>query len=515
MDKLPNELLDRICSFLKRRDLGVIIQVSSSFRHLAMLPYLARFGISRTDIQSGTLALSDSFFLILVVAGICPIKRLVCFQEVISGAQLRYRLLASILAVAPPIPDIVIYNRHYILQRTRRETAYLLSRISSSAENTLLVVKGPSMCLSRPRSSPPIRWKLLPPPFGSFGLSPAMNFLVAMFGIPLLFAYLVSGVVNAAVLLMWAYQRISGPPWPQHERIIEDTGLLAFDDWMRIQTLPEKQLTLVTLTETRWPALVLRPVPGLTGSTYSAVLASLDLGMHLQRLTVDTKANLAHSDLMALLKRHPYLTSIQFESDSIRPSSLTPMPVLFDLENKVQVLIAPSHYIPYLLPAAPNAQRISLLFTSVPKRAVFTLRSTIFDLAAYRTALGAIAALPGTHPLTLNLTFRLTAASLPWLSPILSNDAEAVDGALLPETRLARVTTLCLFRDRPVRFRAPDIGALVRWLGLFPSLQHLTFAYGTAEKIPATERARLAEAICAACSRINTPHDIAFNISND
>ncbi|KAJ6489058.1 hypothetical protein C8R45DRAFT_929752 [Mycena sanguinolenta] len=517
MDKLPNELLDRICSFLKKRELWAVIQVSSSYRRLAMLPYLSRFGISRASIQSGTLVLSDSFFLILVVAGICPIQRLVCFQEVVSGSQLRYRLLASILAVAPPIPDIVIYNRHYILQRTRRETAYLLSHIPSSASNTLLVLKGSSTHISRPRSSPPIRWKLLPPPFGSLNLSTTMNFLVVIFGIPLLFAYLVSAVVNIAVVSMWVYRRITSPPWPQDERIIEDTGLLAFDDWLRIQILPEKQMTLVTLTEKRWPALVLRPVPGLTGSAYSAVLASLDLGMHLERLTVYSKADLAHPEVMAFLKRHPYLTSIQFESHSIQSSSLTQIPVLPDPENKAQVLVAPPPYIPYLLPAAPNAQRISLLFSPVATRAVFGLRGTTFDLPAYRTALEAIAALPGTQPLTLNFTFRLTAAALPWLSPHLpsSVDVEATDGALLPETRLARVHTLCLFREGLVRYRAADVRALVRWLALFPKLQHLTFAYGSLEKISADERASLVEAICAACKGIRTPQDIAFNISNN
>ncbi|KAF7375618.1 hypothetical protein MSAN_00450600 [Mycena sanguinolenta] len=407
----------------------------------------------------------------------------------------------SILAVAPPIPDIVIYNRHYILQRTRRETAYLLSRIPSSASNTLLVLKGTSTYMSRPRSSPPIRWKLLPPPFGSLNLSTTMNFLVVIFGIPLLFAYLVSVMVNVAVVSMWMYRRITSPPWPQDERIIEDTGMLAFDDWIRIQILPEKQLTLVTLTEKRWPALVLRSVPGLTSSAYSAVLASLDLGMHLQRLTVDFKADLAHPELMAFLKRHPYLISIQFEPHSIRSSSLTQIPVLPDAENKVQVVTAPPSYMPYLLPAAPNAQRISLLFSTVPKRTVFGLRETTFDLSAYRTALEAIAELPGTHPLTLNLTFHLTAASLPWHRPHLPL-------FLLP--RGGRSHRQCA----PPR-DALGARAYLRWLALFPKLQHLTFAYGSLEKISVDERASLADAICAACKGIRTSQDIAFNISNN
>jgi hypothetical protein len=60
MDKLPNELLDRICSFLGKHELWEVVQLSTRFRRLAMLPYLSRFGISQATVQSGTLALSDS-----------------------------------------------------------------------------------------------------------------------------------------------------------------------------------------------------------------------------------------------------------------------------------------------------------------------------------------------------------------------------------------------------------------------------------------------------------------------
>ncbi|KAJ7871583.1 hypothetical protein B0H13DRAFT_2060220, partial [Mycena leptocephala] len=342
MNRLPNELLDRICSFLGRDSLWAMLQLSSRFRSIAMLPYLSRFGVSQANIQSGTLALSDSFFILFVVARIIPIKRLICFELVVPGAPLiRYQKLASILSRTAPIPDIVIYNRHYMLQRTRRETAYLLSCIPSSATSTLLIVKGSAMYLSRPRSAPPIRWKLLPPPLGSSNLPTAMKILIVMFGIPLLFAYLVSGVINFGILLIWTYRRLFRPLWPQDERIIEDAGLLVFDDWMRIQSLPGK-LTLVTLTERKWPVLVIKPIPGLADNVYSSLLASLDLGHHLQRLTVETNTNLFHSELMAFLRRHPDLTSIHLEPDSIRASSLITIPMSPNAENKVVVLTAPS-----------------------------------------------------------------------------------------------------------------------------------------------------------------------------
>ncbi|KAJ7690783.1 hypothetical protein B0H14DRAFT_3048698 [Mycena olivaceomarginata] len=507
MDKLPDELLDRICSFLGKHELWEVVQLSTRFRRLAMLPYLSRFGISQATIQSGTLALSDSFFLILVVARINPIQRFVCLQDVaVSGSNLRYRKLTSILAVTAPIPDIVIYNRFYMFQRPRRlkETVYMLSRIPSSATSTLVVVKGSSTYLSRPRSVPPIRWKPLIRPLGSFNLSPPVKIFIL--GIPMLFVYL-------------------------------DTGRPSFNGWMRIQSLPEKQLTLVTLTDKRWPTLVLRPVPGLTASMYSSLLASLDLGMHLEHLIVEPHTNLDHAELMAFLKRHRHLSTVLFEPGSIRPSSLAPKPVAVvpTAENQVKVLIAPAPYIPHLLPAAPNAQRISLLFAAAPKH-IPGLRGTTFDLSAYRAALSAIAALPAPpppaqpDPIALTLAFRLTAASLPWSflpspsSPPSQFEA-GLDPALFPERRLTRTHTLSLAHHPPPppppaslrRFRAPDLAhpAFLRWLGLFPALQHMSFASRSVEKIPAGERAGLAAGICEACGGRVRAGDVAFNVADD
>ncbi|KAF8151263.1 hypothetical protein K438DRAFT_1865181 [Mycena galopus ATCC 62051] len=404
-----------------------------------------------------------------------------------------------------------MYNKHYLVHGPK-ETAYILSRVPSSATTTLVVATNSLLhvCLSHPRSSPPIRWKSPHWPLGSFRLSPAMIFPVVIFGIPLFFAYLVTGVMTLAVLSMWIYQRVSKPPWPKDERTIEGPGQLEFDDWMRIQSLPEEQLTLVTLADTHcWPKFILRPTPGLTDSAYSAVVASLDLGRHMQWLTVEPKTNLAYADLVALVNRHPHLIHLRIEPDSIRPFSLPRLPIVAAPENNVRVLTAPPPYIPYVLPAVPNVHSISLLFTSLPKPArwMSNLRSATFDLRAYRAALEAIASLPGAHPLTLDFTFPLTAASLPW-DVLPSND----NTALLPETRLTRVSNIWFHRDGSARFRASDIRSAVRWLGLFPSLRGMGFAPGAVEKIPVAERAALAEAICVAC-RISGPQNITFNIN--
>ncbi|KAJ7471046.1 hypothetical protein FB451DRAFT_1399793 [Mycena latifolia] len=516
MIRLPNELLDRICSFLAKRELWAVLQVSAGFRSVAMYPFLSRFGISQSDIQSGTLSLSDSFHLILVVARIRPIQRLVCFKEHNFSAGLRYQRVATILSMTAPIPDIVVYNRMYMLQRPR-EAIYFLSRIPQAATDSFLFVKGNSMRLSRPRLAPPIRWKLLPPPLGqqSNYLSPAMKTLLIVFGIPLLFAYLVSGIVNCGVLIVWVYRRLFGPGWPHAERIAADAGrLLVVDDWMRIQALPGR-LTLITLTEQRSPVLTLRPFPGLAKDIYSTLLPVLDLGLYLAHLRVEAKTDLAHADLLAFIQRHSfYLTQLSLQPNSLRASSLLTLPIPRNSESRINVLMAPAPYIPHLLPAAPNVQKVHIPFQPSPSPKHAALTAPAFDLAAYHSALAALATLPGTPPLTLTLAVRLTASSLPWSAPdppAASASASSSDTT----TALPRLAELALCTDGPMRFRAPTIRALVPWLARFPGLQRVSFAHGAVEHIPLVQRTVLAEAICAACASISSVRNVAFNILDD
>ncbi|KAJ7730812.1 hypothetical protein B0H16DRAFT_1584898 [Mycena metata] len=514
MDTLPDELLDRVCSLLDRRDLWKATQVSSRFRRLAILPYLATFGISQADIQSGTLSLSDSFFLIIVVAHITPIQRLVCFDKPVSPG-IRLKRLARILSMTAPIPDILIYNKHYMVQRTRRETAFLLAHIPSAVTRPLLVVHRLTMQMSRPRSAPPIQWRLLPPPLGSSNLPTKVKVLIVMFGIPLVFAYLVSGIINLGVVGIWAYRRFFGPPWSQEDRILEDVGPIIFEDWMRIQSIPGKY-TLVTLVDKRWPMLELRPRPRFTDDIYSIVLTSLDYGPDLKQLWVEQNTNLVYTEVMAFLQRHPNLTDIGFTSGSIRPSSLPPTIPPQNSGSQVNFLTTTSIYVPYLLPAAPNLHRIFIH----PNRAAAATRIGgslayvyNFDLPAYHAALDALAALPGTHPIELHLSFPLPAGSLPWL--VLPN-LPPTAAVSLPETRLVRIRTLDLYCGTAERFRAAEIRErLIPWLALFPSLERLTFAYATVEKIPAAERVVLAEAVRAACAGITTTSNVAFNVLED
>ncbi|KAJ7268061.1 hypothetical protein C8J57DRAFT_1326490 [Mycena rebaudengoi] len=512
MDRLPDELLDRIFSLLEGDELWAIVQVSSAFRRIAILPCLSRYGISSSDIQNGTVSLSAPFFLILVVSHMRPIQRLTCFTDRVSRRRgTSYRTLVSILCLIPPIPDIKIYNRQYVLQRTGREAAHLLSRIPHYAASSLFIIKGNSTHLSRPRSGPTIRWKLLPPPFSSSTLSTSTKIVIFVFGLPLLFAYLVSGIVNCGVVLIWAYRRWLGPEWPQEERIVEDAGLLVFDDWMRIQVLPGN-FTLVTLTKKQSPELTIGPVHGVGDNIYSSILAALDLGTSLTHLRVDARSNLIHTELMQFLRRHPTLMSLFIEPDSIRPSTLMAVPMPKASTGNLFMLTAPAPYIPHLLPITPSVTRICIPFLpAAGKRTLHIFQQTAFDTSAYCQALEAIATLPGFHPLTLSLSFRLTATSLPWMK---IPDAEALSADNAPETRLSRVHDIELWPDGSMRFGPAVIRRLARWLGLFPGLQRVRFPYGSVEKIPRAKRSELAEIICTACQGINTPQDIAFNVAD-
>ncbi|KAJ7149834.1 hypothetical protein C8R43DRAFT_500782 [Mycena crocata] len=471
MNALPNELLDHLCSFLETRDLGTITRVSSRFRNLAIFRFLSRFGISQSDVEFGIISLSGSFSVILLVAQLHPIQRLVCLIGLGPKGEQAFKSLGRILSNAAPIPDIMIHNRQYTLQRIGREAIPVLSHLPQTLNNTVLIVKGHSMYLSRPRPAGKSR-KL--------------------------------------------------PLHRQFLRFTEDIGLPVVDDWMRIQVL-SGQLTLVTLTAERSPVLTIQYIPGLSSGEYSSLMRSLDLGFDLTWLTVESQTNLDHRELMSFLQRHAHLEHVTFEPDSIQPLSLAALPIPPHSTSKITLLIAPAEYIPYLLPATPNAESIYIYRSALaPKRSLFAQRTT-FDLTAYHRALDAIAALPGTHTLSLSLAFPFTAASLPWVD--LPNPTVAPD-AVLPEARLTRVNDVTLCMDGSVRFLPTTILALARWLALFPALQHVTigifpssrrmpFGRKTNDMIPVPERVQLAQAIVTACAGISSTHDLAFSIIED
>ncbi|KAJ7940139.1 hypothetical protein B0H13DRAFT_1936773, partial [Mycena leptocephala] len=502
MNQLPNELLNRICLYLDAEDLWNVHQVSSRLRGIASLPFLSRFGLSRENLESGTLSLDDSFHVILVAAQIHPIQRLVSS----IGSQAQYRRLAAVFSVAAVIPDVVLYKRCHS-RTVKLSPAELLSRIPHAANNPLLIIVWGNVTLSRPRrSSPPMEWEVNPPrPTAVFwSFSSTTRIFLLLFGSPFLFAYYVFAyfifaLANAPFILLWLYRRLFGPGWAAVERILSDAGLLVWEDCMRIQVLPGQKLTLVELPSQRTPELTLNPLHGLTEDVYPVLLPTLDLSVYLKTLTIETKSDVDHAALMVFLERHLHVTKLCVQHNSIRASSLVDLPIPRQSGSEIRTLIAPATYIHYLLPAAPNANVLRISIRG----------STASDIAAYRKAVEAIAVLPGTHPLTLTLSFRLTKSSVPWSRrAIRDSDVEARHA---PETRLTRVQELTLCPEEPTRFHPAAMRALVPWLGLFPQLQRVSFAHWSVQNVSLVDRMALTAAICEACTGISSAENVVFN----
>ncbi|KAJ7732180.1 hypothetical protein B0H16DRAFT_1732960 [Mycena metata] len=447
INALPEEFLARLCTLLERHELWQVLQLSSRFRRHAILPYFAHFGITDTDIRSGTLTLSlESLFLILVVQHLHQIQRLVYEISILTPGAHHHPLhedvtFVGILRAAVPIPDIVIHAG------LSRSTAYVLAGIPSASTGDILIVNGDSMSFFLK-----LRTWVRDPTFMKY----RAWFVRVVFFMPLLFIY--------AIAVLYSYLAFLGANLYSARKWVDEAlnVNLIFDDCMRIQTLPGN-LTLVTLTDKDLSsAVVLRPVPGIQPALYSSVLPFLDHGTRLKELRFEQKVNLTYNDVMGFVQLQPNVTELWFSSESIRPSSFsTSTTIPPNPGSKIHFLSAPSSYIPHLLPTLPNIGLIVISLTLARTR--FPGRTAI-DLPVYHAALDAVATLPGTHPLSLHLNLRLDARarSLPWLA-LSAADLEAATHQ--PEMRLTRITSLYLYaagiNAHITCFRATDLRARV------------------------------------------------------
>ncbi|KAJ7735615.1 hypothetical protein DFH07DRAFT_110690 [Mycena maculata] len=461
MQRLPYELLDLICSLLNMRDIWALTQVSTYFRLSAIFPLLSRFGISPSDVHSGVISLSHSFFLIPFISRIQPIRRLVCFGGD-DSRRCGHEDLIAVLSEAEPIPDILIHDR-YGLSKTPQRAANLLSRLPQTKDSTLLLIKHGSISVSRPRTGvASLQRKSMPPRLVSM-LSVLHHKIIRVAGLYLL-TYLASCILNLRVLLAWAYQRF-GPALDQRSRIEDDIRPLYPGHWMRIDATLRIQtvaadggdFALVTIAGELSRLMGIPRIPGLDEDVYGAMLASLELSEHLVHLTIEKDCNLAQADVVEFIQRHPNLETISFEPGSIRASTnLKGIPQIHS--SKIRTLSAPAAYIPGVIWAAQNVERISILVTCLED-----LEKTA-TLREYHLALASVASLPGAKPIVLSLVFHLTASGLPWIQ-LPAAEAKGMEASLI------RVEEIILGAQRPLRFD----GAAMRWLGLFPSLKRVAF----------------------------------------
>lgn len=161
MQRFPYELLERVCSLLDTENIWALTQVSSHLRLSAVFPLLSRFGISESDVRSGTISLSHSFFLIPLISRVQPIRKLICFERD-EGGRHRYEDLIAVLSATAPIPDILIHDRCALSKHPPRATN-LLWCLPQTGHSTLLLVKHGSIGMSRPRTGiAPLRWRVTP-----------------------------------------------------------------------------------------------------------------------------------------------------------------------------------------------------------------------------------------------------------------------------------------------------------------------------------------------------------------
>ncbi|KAJ7605027.1 hypothetical protein FB45DRAFT_954552, partial [Roridomyces roridus] len=163
MKDLPDELLDRICAFMDKKELCTTMHISSSLRRIAAPHLLFRLSISQSDMQTGTvkLELSDSH-LIVFVAHICPIQRLECFGNSRKIRASEMQRLSRILGATAPIPDLLIHDKvefergerlsgekRGALPKFRTLALHLLANLPQTATDTLLIIPSNSVTAER------------------------------------------------------------------------------------------------------------------------------------------------------------------------------------------------------------------------------------------------------------------------------------------------------------------------------------------------------------------------------
>ncbi|KAF8147734.1 hypothetical protein K438DRAFT_1867239 [Mycena galopus ATCC 62051] len=498
---LPNELILLICPHTSNQGLWALTQVSSRIRSITILPFLDRHDISKSDIESGIITLkSQSFFVILAVAHLHQIQKLIVvnWYDYRRGVTVRQAVwtLGAILSATEIIPEIFIETNPYFHRNIN--ILDLLARIPQTATRTLILITDDSVHISAPRKTPPIHWESMPPVCSSLKDFPTpvavINYLVA--GIPFLFIiFIVSAARNCGVALAWIYRRLFGPAWDREARLKNDLGRHAsYGLSYRIQTTGTAFTFMTVPSSTPSGAQTFRPASGLGADVISALVSTIDLNP-LNSARMESKANIRHSDLLLFLRHHPELKTLGLRLDSIRPSSLA-IPDASAITSGIVSLSAPALYIPHLIPLTPLLTSISIEFHAT--RTHFASQRVALSDQEYRRALDGVASLPGTHALSLSLSFPGDAANLPWLW-MPDDDAGA------PEVRLHRVTDLLLSGNLTsnvaVGFSKASLRALPRWLRLFPGLNKVLIFPGFRQA--EWEHRELLETISVQCQGVS------------
>ncbi|KAJ6564881.1 hypothetical protein DFH09DRAFT_1081998 [Mycena vulgaris] len=425
---------------LANADLWAFSRVSRRLRSLAILPFFSRY-ISAQDIQSGTLCVDNkSYFLMVVASHVYPVRRIQAFLAPVDITD--PRSFASALAASGSFPDIkvILWN----LQGPSSGRSGIAKIISPWPTKNARYNRGRHREFTLDNLISDVLW---------VG--------------PIALAYLFCGIVNTVVIILWLYRRVFGVQWNQEDRIRTDLGRV-HGEWMRVQALLPNiaaRVTLVTFGSSRPMRLTLTipPLPSLTPTQRAAVLAvlALDDNLDLEKLVVAEGAECTLADVLHFARGQPKITSLFLEPRSLLSDDIVhPSPP--HTHGTIHELTAPASYVPHILPAQPDVE-ITITFAASPPSPT----SPDFDIPACIRALNAVAALPGTHFISLALHFpraAIDAGTLPWhVRP---------QALSLP---LPRVTRLSLVMDG-ASGAAVDIAMLGRWLAVcFPDIFQLDF----------------------------------------
>ncbi|KAJ7495414.1 hypothetical protein FB451DRAFT_1550839, partial [Mycena latifolia] len=318
MLRLPNELFELLFSFLDRRDLWALVRVCFRLRSLALFPFFARYNISEQHIRSGTPSVSvESCFLIIVVANICPIRKL----EVLRG-KLDHRdddlvpALSAVLSAVPPIPDVYLRTSDTTTKGSL-SIPRILSASCFSKKPTLVFVSHHTVSVSLHRDIVLLHLENIHLLSLVISLASLLCLLVASLFQGSL-AYLLCHVILSTIAAAWVYLTFTSLS-NLERRIAGDLGWFN-GSWIHVQSLlagTDGQFTLVTFGNDGYMSVTLPRLYGLTAAQRSILLRSLEIPGDLIILTIAEGANFTLNDVMECIRRHAHLSSVVFEARSI------------------------------------------------------------------------------------------------------------------------------------------------------------------------------------------------------
>ncbi|KAJ6560105.1 hypothetical protein B0H19DRAFT_1375963 [Mycena capillaripes] len=360
----PPELLDLIFSSLDSEDLWVIAQVSSGFQCLALFLLFATCDLSASQIYSGIVSIpGKASFLVPRIYRIHPIQKLAILHK-----RPTLRVLTSILSAMPPIPDVTISDAGGL---SSHETASVITPLCSAAVDPAVIFfatgRGCGLVFVSPsRLRYPIPfdslrslWKPIEHLWRPFLWRNAFNILT--FPAAFLAQVIRWSLWNLWVLIGWLYYHMIGPPRDLTTR----TDMRWTEGLVRVQTVSVPDGGSLCLVQSgpsrvKWLTFVDHSFITLSLAQHTALMAALPLGAELTGLNLDWNCGISLGSLLSFVRRYPSLRTLEVGEDALLPASL--LEGSFIRTGNITILTAPATYIPYLLPALPGVEDLTIRF---------------------------------------------------------------------------------------------------------------------------------------------------------